>query len=342
MSITLDSIVGQAEVARRLSGLLSRDRLPHAMLFAGPEGVGKLAAAQLLGQVLMCTERRPGEAAACDSCPACFKVKTQGHADVHLVQTEARTLKVGEVRDATRVLSLRPMEGPGKVLIIREADRMTIEAQNALLKTLEEPPGTTWLILTSARPRAILPTVLSRCQRFAFRPIAREALAELLIAERGLSEPHALLIAAMAQGSIEHARALDPAALLEARDRVALLDQRLEAGRKNAVYEALEVSTELGEDRSELEAFLDLMLVWLHDQVLLASAADARGVANVDRVADLTTLVERRGLRTVLERTRAVLHAKSQLGLPFNLNRAMIAEHLCLGLAGQVRVPDPE
>lgn len=341
MTVGLDKLVGQREVARRLDTLIARGRLPHALLFSGPAGVGKLAAAHLLAQILMCSDRKPGDSVACDVCPGCHKVKEGLHADVHIVTTDARSLKVDEIREATKTLHLRPMEGLGKVLIIHGADRMTIEAQNALLKTLEEPPGTAYLVLTTARQQLILPTVLSRCQRVPFHPIARAEIASLLAKERGVAEQQALLVASMSQGSLETALAIDAEQLVERRDKVAILDQRLEAGRKNAVFEALEISTELGEEREDLEAFLDLLQVWLHDQVLLASGADESGIANIDRLADLEQLVERRGLRAVLERTRAVLHAKRQLDLPFNLNRQMIAEQLCLGLAGQLRVPDP-
>lgn len=340
MPLGLDAIIGQPEVARRLGAMLGRERFPHALLFLGPGGVGKLAAAKTLAQILLCSARPPGATEACDACPACHKVRAELHADLHFVTTDEARLKVDEIREATRSLQLRPMEGLCKVLILHEADRMTIEAQNALLKTLEEPPGAAYLILTSSRPRAILPTVLSRCQRVPFLPVPREAIAELLVRERGLGEGEALLLAAMAQGSVEVARKLDPAELLQARDKAAMFDQRLEPGRKNTVYDALDLSTELGEDKAELDAFLDLLMVWLHDQAVVASGADHAGVANLDRIADLEALVERRGLRTVLERTRVVLHAKKQLDLPFNLNRQMVAEQLCLGLSGQVRVPE--
>jgi DNA polymerase III subunit delta' len=335
-----DRLIGQPAAAARLSGLIARGRLPHAMLFVGPAGVGKHDAAKILAQVLMCTARAEGDPNACDVCPACHKVKESVHADVHVVANDARTLKVDEIREATRALQLRPMEGVGKYLVVHDADKMTIEAQNALLKTLEEPPGRSWIVLLTTRPQTILPTVISRCQRVTFGPIAREMIASVLVKERQLPEPQAMLLAAMAQGSLEGARTIDVEALVAARDRVALFDQRLVPGKKSSVYEALEMSQELGEDREELDGFLDLLLVWLHDQAVLASGADPAGVANVDRRSDLDELVERRGLRTILERSRVALAAKRQLDLPYNLNRQMIAEQLCLGLAGEARITE--
>src|SRR5688500_16210584 len=132
-------ILGQTPARQRLESMIARGRLPHAMLFSGPEGTGKLKTSLLLAQILMCLERRPDEALACDRCPSCLKVREGLHADVHLVTTDDRLLKIDAIREATRTLQLRPMEGRSKILIIDRAERMTVQSQNALLKTLEEP-----------------------------------------------------------------------------------------------------------------------------------------------------------------------------------------------------------
>jgi DNA polymerase-3 subunit delta' len=333
------SILGQETVARRLSAMIARDRLAHALLFLGPAGVGKMSAARLLAQIVMCTSREKGSAAACDVCPACTKVREQLHADVQVVSTDEARLKVDEIRVATRGLQLRPMEGVAKMLIIDGADKMTIEAQNALLKTLEEPPGTAHIVLVSAKPSILLPTVLSRCQRVPFRPIAREAIARALVERKSMDEAKALVVASMAQGSLGEAEAMDPDAFEKLRDAMAEIDLRLVPGQRNAGYEALEIASELGEDRAELGPKLDLLLIWLRDQAALASGVDPSAITNLDRKARLLELAEARGLRMILERAAVVLFAKRQFDLPYNLNGQMIAEQMCLGLAGLVRVP---
>jgi DNA polymerase III subunit delta' len=337
---TFDELLGQDLAARRLSSMIARERLAHALLFFGPKGVGKLAAAKLLAQVLMCTARKSGEAIACDACPGCAKVKELLHADLQIIATNEPRLKVDEIRGATRSLQLRSMEGLAKIVIIDAADKMTIEAQNALLKTLEEPPGAALIILVSAKPTLLLPTVLSRCQRVPFKPIPRESIARVLVETRDIASDKALVVASMAQGSLGVALEMDPEALGAARDAIAEIDRIAVPGRRNAGYEALELSSGLGEERAELGGKLDLLLVWLRDQALLASGAELGSITNLDRETDLVELAHERGLRMILERAEIVLHAKRQLDLPFNLNGQMIAEQMCLALSGLLPVPE--
>jgi DNA polymerase-3 subunit delta' len=340
--VGFQALLGQDLAARRLSTMIARDRVAHALLFAGPEGVGKLTAARLLAQILMCTARKKGEVTACDVCPACEKVKALLHADVQLITTDEAHLKIDEIREAMRALQLRPMEGIGKVVIIDGADKLTLQAQNALLKTLEEPPGTSYLILATAKPQVLLPTILSRCQRVPFQPIARPAIARALVEKRSLPEDTAMLVAAMAQGSLGAALALDPEVLAAARDKIAEIDTRLVPGMVNAAGEALDFAGTLGEERAAMGDKLGLLLVWLHDQARIASGAEERDpgrLTNIDRADLLADLAQERGLRMILERAEVVLHAKRQFDLPYNLNGQMIAEQMCLGLVGLVRVP---
>lgn len=341
--IGFETLIGQEPAKARLESMIARGRLPHALLFSGTEGTGKLRAAMTLAQIVMCLDRKPTEPAACDQCPSCIKIKAGVHADVHLLANDERSLKIDAVRELMQKLQLKPMEGRAKILIVDRAEKMTLQSQNALLKTLEEPTGSAYIVLTSARPWTILPTVLSRCQRIFFIPVVREEIARILMEEKQLGAAQATLLAGMAQGSLSRAREIEAAELIGIRDRAASLDTSLFPGNRAPVHEALTAAVDLAEDRAELGALLDMLLVWLHDQTVLASGAEQVGVTNVDRLRDLEGLAGERGLRTVLERSRAVLYAKRRLDLPFNLNPQMIAEQLCLALAGQVVVPaDPE
>src|SRR5207253_271038 len=118
------------------------------------------------------------------------------------------------------------------------------------------------------------PTVLSRCQRVPFMPIGREAIARVLVEKRELPEDKAFVVASMAQGSLGVALEMDPDSLTASRDAIAEMDRRIVPGGKNAGYDALEISSELGEERAELGGKLELLLIWLHDQALLATGTD--------------------------------------------------------------------
>jgi len=224
-------------------------------------------------------------------------------------------------------------------LIVDRADKLFVNAQHAFLKTLEEPPGDAYIILTTSRIGVLLPTVLSRCQRVFFVPVPKDEIARVLMEEKSFDAAQATLLAGMAQGSLSRARAIEPAEAIAMRDRAAGLDLRLFPGKRAAIHDALGAASELAEDRNDLSAVLDALLGWLHDQAVLASGASGVGVTNVDRLKDLEGLVEERGLNMVLERARSVLYAKQRLDLPYNLNTQMIGEQLCLALAGQVLTP---
>ncbi len=324
----LFDLVGQEDAARRLSHLIAVGRLPHALLFEGPEGVGKYTAAFALGAALLCKKpMRPGQ--ACGECSACLKVEGGNHADLHQIRSAEPRIKIAEVREAERALSLRPVEGQRKVLLIEDAHKLTVEAQNALLKTLEEPRGAAHLVLTTSRLLNVLPTVVSRCQRLMFRPLSAEQIASIL----AIQGPAASMIAALAQGSVGRAQAIEIDAVLALRDRIAALDKKLDRPTPAAAIDAIDAAQELGQDRAEMAKQLDLLSLWLQDQMQLASSAQGT-LANVDKQAELEALANARGLTKILGRARIVIEARRQIDLPFNLNATMIAEQMCLALAG--------
>lgn len=337
MPVSIAELAGQSVAAEHLARALGAGRLHHALLFSGPDGVGKHRAAKILAQRLMCQSAPladdPG--AACGTCSACVKASTTGHGDIHFLETEEKMLKIDAVREAIAALHVRTVEGGPKVLIIRDADKMNPNAQNALLKTLEEPPGHTHLILTSSRPRALLLTVRSRCQEIPFRPVPLASVSEMLVREKGLPEDTARLLAALSQGAPGRAMDTDAEALVATRDLVAAVDTKLTPGSAASVAEALRSARGLTEENTQLGASLDLLSVWLRDQILLASGANAE-IANQDRRQDLERLATTRGLTEILRRARALEIARALVALPQNLNSLLIAEQLCLAFAGQV------
>lgn len=330
----LEDIVGQPAAVAHLERLLAADRLPHSLLFVGPSSTGKGLAARTLAQVLFCHAPNLAAGETCGSCSGCVKMLGECHGDYHEVTVTTKTIPVGAIRDATRQLVLQPIEGGAKFLLIEDAERMNASAQNALLKTLEEPPGHTHIIITTSRLRAILPTVVSRCQRVHFAPLPTESLTQLVAERRGLPTEQAHLLAALSQGSLGVAMEMDYEVLIEQRDQVARIDEALEGRTPQSALDALAAAADLASDRTALLSSLDLYLVWLHDQILIAAKAPLSGLANMDRLEQLESLAQRRGLAAILARASDVMEAKRQVEAPFNWNPQMIAEQLCLALAG--------
>ena len=175
-------IAGHRHLIELLSSAVVRGSLPPSLIFAGPVGVGKLRAAIALAQTLNCLTRPNGGADACGTCAACTRIARGVHADVLLIQPgDTGAIKVDQIRDAIERAAYRPFEGRRRVVIIDDADEILVEAQNALLKTLEEPPPASTFVLVTSRPDVLLPTVRSRCQRLRFGRLAPAEIAEVLI-----------------------------------------------------------------------------------------------------------------------------------------------------------------
>ena len=175
-------------------------RIAHAFLLSGPHGTGKRTCANYLTQTILCASPQ----APCGQCPACKKVLAGLHPDVHVVGEEEKSISVDTIRALRDQLALRPFEADRHIALIPRADRMTAQAQNALLKTLEEPAGGNMFFLLTDQPGAMLPTIVSRCRRLRFSPVSVEACAEIL-AEKGVEPGRARLAAACAQGAVGRA-----------------------------------------------------------------------------------------------------------------------------------------
>ncbi len=172
-------MLGQERAKLLLAAAFAPERLGHAYLFTGPDGVGKTLLAQEAAQALLC---RGDGARPCGACQDCRLFEHDSHPDFLLLQPEgdSRVIKIKQVQDLIHTLSLMPVQGNRRVAILRDADALNEEAANALLKTLEEPPASALLILTSSRPRALLPTLRSRCQEIRFEPLSDGHIREIL------------------------------------------------------------------------------------------------------------------------------------------------------------------
>ena len=333
----LSQLIGQPDALAHLNRLAENDRMPHAMLFVGPASVGKFTAARLLAKGLLCQGDKRSLLDACGVCSSCKKVDSGNHADLHIVQTEDRQLKIELIRSAERSLRLRPVEGGVKMLLVEDAHRMNVQAQNALLKTLEEPPGQTHIILTTARLKNILPTVVSRCQRVPFRALPTAEVIAALVESQGLDQAQARLLASLAGGSLGRALELEGDAVLTLRDQVAELDRGLVPRSAHSAAVAMASGAALADDKARFGEALSLLQVWLHDQMRLAADPELE-VANADRVDELRDLADSRGLRGILDRLDAVNETRRQLEMPYNFNPQLLAEQMCLALAGHGRV----
>ena len=197
-------LVGQGDKLERLMRSVQAGRIVHALLFTGPAGTGKRTAANWFAQAMLCT----GADKPCGGCPACKRYLAGSHPDVRVLRPEKNVIKVDDIRDLIEYLSLRPYEGGWHVVIIEQADKMNASAQNALLKTLENPTGDAMFFLISEAPGGLLSTILSRCQTLRFHELSVDDCAAVLI-DRGVPAERARLLAGLAQGAVGRALALN-------------------------------------------------------------------------------------------------------------------------------------
>jgi DNA polymerase-3 subunit delta' len=263
-----------------------RGSLPPSLIFAGPEGVGKRRSAVALAQLFNCASPAADGPApdACGVCASCRRIARGVHADVILLQPgETGSIKVDQARQAIERSAFRPFEGRRRVVIVDDADALEVSAQNALLKTLEEPPPASTFVLVTARPDLLLPTVLSRCQRLRFGPLAPADVAEVLMRDHAFPEADARAAAAGADGSV--ARALEGAsdAFAGARRAAEVMLAAVAAAREpRGRLAAARALVADAADRDELGRRLRLLSSMLRDVGILLSRADERALAHAD------------------------------------------------------------
>lgn len=311
----LSAVKCQERAVASLEAALGRGQIHHAWLFHGPEGVGKELAARSLAQALTCPEQPQ---IGCGTCASCRRLDKGNHPDVTVVMPEdelvrrglagrsdfdhtpSRDIRIEQVRQLQERLAFRALEAKTKVAILVTAHAMNANAQNALLKTLEEPPRDTVLILVSSAPDKLLPTIRSRCAKAAFGPLPVAFLAEQIKATRKkVDDATAAQAAAMAGGSLARALDFDVDALSERRAII----ERYEALEPQDARGWLALAETLGADRPSAEVALDVLQVWLRD----VGCAQSGGASLVN--SDLQPLA----VAAASKVSAAGLHRRSQL-----------------------------
>jgi len=318
------TVIGHEWASDLLLSGLAKGRIPHATLIVGPQNIGKTTLAFSFSQALNCTG---GHSVPCGECVSCRKIANGNHPDVRILDSPGQSLKIDEVRDLQRHLSLSPHEGRWRVAVLSDFERATVEAANALLKTLEEPPAQVALVLTATEAEVLLPTIVSRCQVLSLRPLSTAAVKEALISNWNAHPTRADLLAHLSNGRLGWAvRAHEDESLLARRDEhldnLALL---MSKGR----VERLAYAADLSRDSNLVKEVLTLWLGWWRDVLLLASGSQAT-ITNLDRKA---MLHQQAGQVTIRQAQRLVAQLRSTTrNLDQNVNVRLALEVLLLSL----------
>jgi len=296
---------------RRQMGLLARaitaGTLPPSLVLSGPEGIGKRQVATAVAQALNCLspvdDAAHGWRDACGSCASCSRIARRIHPDLLTVEPgDSGSIKIEPIRELIGRMAYRPYEGQYRVVVIDAADQMTGDAQDAMLKTLEEPPARTILVLIAVQPNDLVPTIRSRCCHVRFAPLAPQDVATALVERHRMSDRDAHAAAALSGGSFR--RALDASTIdtVEARAvALAILqgaarasDPRARLALGSALLEAMpgksKGKTQSGAARDALAVRLGIMASLLRDVSVLSVRASETALVNLDLRPDLERL----------------------------------------------------
>jgi DNA polymerase-3 subunit delta' len=345
-------IVGHRRLKRLLARAVRSGTLPPSLVFAGPEGVGKKRTALALAQALNCLEPAgvgaTGEQDGCGTCASCSRIARGLHPDVVVVKRpdDKSEIVVAQARELVRQVGYRPFEGRARVVIIDGADELGGDSQDALLKTLEEPPARNVFVLVTSRPNLLSTTVRSRCCVLQFAPVPAAEIAESLEASHGFSTGDARAAAALSGGS--YARAIGARAGEEAQARAVAVAVLMETARTSDVRARLAVSSALlksvarksrdsekeakgaGADRESVAGRLRALGSLLRDLAVVTTRAPDTALVNLDLRADLGSLARHYDRDRVARAFSAV--GRSLAALERNASPKIVADWLALQL----------
>jgi len=302
--MSLKNIIGQEKAVGMLSGVIMRQRVASSYLFCGERGIGKKTTALNFAKALNCQQPEL-QADACDVCESCIKIDAGSHPDLLVISPEERQIRIEEIRMIDDILSFKPFEGRKKIVLVDDAETMNISAANAFLKTLEEPPEDSLIILISSRPDLLPATIRSRCSRINFAPLSAEACRRVLsekVPEQGLE-----LTARLSMGRPGLALSMD---LME--ERTWFL---------NLFRDMLGAEKDGWASREDMEKWFEYALIFLRDMAVYAVTGGTSGLINNDLLEYLARLSKSIDVKVIINIYNELSLLKKLL--MFNLNKSI-------------------
>lgn len=283
-----EDMIGQEQVKEQLTGAITNNRVSHAYIICGEKGSGKKTIARLFAAALQC------EASGTDPCGKCHSCKmaaTDNHPDIITVRHEKpNTISVAEIREqVVGDVLIKPYYGRKKIYIIPEAEKMNSSSQNALLKTIEEPPEYAVIMLLAENREMLLPTILSRCVSLMMKPVDDKSVQAFLIERCDVSADDSRVYAAFAHGNVGRAVQMS-----RSEDFMQLKDSTIDFLRHVDAMDASELTAlakSISAQKESVGDMLDIILIWYHD-VLLCKAADEEGLTFIRESGYIETRAE--------------------------------------------------
>lgn len=317
---SFSEIVGHEQIKEHMQAAI-RDKKPfHAYLFQGEEGVGKEALARTFAAGLQCQSESTDK--PCKECVSCRQMESGNQPDVIWVTREKASLGVDEIREQLcNTMDIKPFSSPYKIYLVPEAEKMTEAAQNALLKTIEEPPEYGIVILMTSNITALLPTIQSRCLTMEFRPLSTAVVESFVKEHCQVPDYQARASAAFAQGNLGKAmRYAKSEDFIERKDHIISLLRHVE---QMDLSEMLAVIKDLGTRKDEVRDYIDLMVLWYRDVLLFKATKDINQLLFQDEASYISREASHRSYEKIEEILQAFEKAKVRLRANVNFDITM-------------------
>jgi len=324
-------IVGHVDNIKMLCHMEKRSSIPHAILLSGPSGIGKFMVASVLGTALLC---KAPESRPCGNCQSCLQMSHHTHPDFLVIIPDGANIKIEQIRKLQHEVALAPYVSLRRVCIINEAELMTVQAANSLLKILEEPVGDIVFILVTANKQMLLPTIISRCMTIGFQPLTDSVLTAALVGI-GFLPDQSEVAARLSRGRMGIALSLLEPEGLALRNQVVDMIQGLLEGRMEVVWDTATVLEKM-ERKAILQVF-EYFTYILRDTVMIITGQDPRVLMNIDLAQWLSGQSSRWSEEHLLQGIKAVETARRALNA--NANARLTSEALLIkiyDLVGEV------
>ncbi|MFB0556304.1 MAG: DNA polymerase III subunit delta' [Dehalococcoidia bacterium] len=321
-------VIGQDKILALLGHSLKEDNIAHAYLLVGPRHVGKRTLALNLAQALNCDDPEP----PCSQCHSCHRILEGKHADVTSLSLDYQVeIGIDDIRGLQRLANLPPYEGKCKVFIIDEAEYLSTEAANSLLKILEEPPPKVVWLLLAAEERRLLPTIISRCQRLELKPMPSKQIQQILTDSYNVDLDKAKLLARLCHGCLGWALSslADNELLHQRSQKIDKLASLLTASLEQRFAYAQELAIHFNQDRRSIMEVMDTWLNWWHD-LMLIKGSYKEAITNVDYKVILEKQANEMSLKEIKDFTANLCLTEEDISR--NVNARLAFESLMLNM----------
>lgn len=320
-----NKIMGHEDVKEYFRKTIKSKNISHSYLLEGSEGIGKKLLAKTFAKTLLCEENNNTD--PCNKCTSCIMMETANNPDYFEVSSKKASIGVDDIREQViEQMDIKPYRSKYKVFIIGEAERMTIQAQNALLKTIEEPPSYGVVILLTKNPSKIISTVHSRCSRIRVLPLPTGMIKKYIYDNHGLEEWEAALYADFADGSINKVnQMLEDEEFWGIRQKAIDYIVKLDGADLIELYDMVE---ELDKDRANLTQILDFWIIWYRDLLMYKMFAKEEYIFYKDFKKLLLDRSKELTYNRINDNFYAIIKAKERLDK--NINVMLIIENLLL------------